>query len=92
MVYYRLQMVDLDKSKKTSDIRSINLDPLKETYYQAFPNPASGKLHVQLQIPDTKEDMTELLFIDNAGKVQSNTKISTNGNTIGTVTNGCERT
>jgi hypothetical protein len=79
VVYYRLQMVDIDKSRKTSDIRSITLDPLKEIYYQAFPNPASDKINVQLQVPATKEDMTDLLLIDNAGKIQSKTSISTNG-------------
>jgi len=79
VVYYRLQIVDIDGTRKTSDIRSINLDPLTETYYQAFPNPAKGTLNVQLQVPGTTEDMTSLFFIDNAGKLYSKTAISTNG-------------
>jgi hypothetical protein len=79
VVYYRLQMVDIDGTRKTSDIRSINLDPLTETYYQAFPNPAKGTLNVQLQVPGTTEDMTSLFLIDNAGKLHTKTAISTNG-------------
>ncbi len=77
--YYRLGMVDLDLSRKTSDIRSINLDPLKETYYQAFPNPAKGVINVQLQVPNTQANMTDLILMDNAGRVHTKTAVSTNG-------------
>jgi hypothetical protein len=77
--YYRLGMVDLDGSKKKSDIRSINLDPLTETYYQTFPNPAKGVINVQLQVPNTQANMTDLILMDNAGRVHTKTAVSTNG-------------
>ncbi len=64
-IFYRLKMVDLDRSFKYSPVVAVKNNASLFTL-ELFPNPATDVLRVQ--IPAERKETTKLMIIDAAGK------------------------
>lgn len=65
MAYYRLRMVDLDGSKRFSDLIAVE-HRSDQQRLRIHPNPSSGTIHVEL--PRSDEPITRLTLRDMSGR------------------------
>ena len=74
--FYRLKMVDNDKSYEYSEIRSVNFY-ITGLFVNAYPNPTNNVLNVQIQNKEAGEGMAYITDLN--GKILLKKKISLNG-------------
>ena len=102
VVYYRLQMVDIDGSFEYSPIRLVRLNANNSVQIQAFPNPVVNELRVMIPASWQEKTTTYEIYSSN-GLLVSRTKVASaaqvqqlnvqslgSGNYIIRVTNGQE--
>ncbi|MBS4065174.1 MAG: T9SS type A sorting domain-containing protein [Chitinophagaceae bacterium] len=102
VVYYRLQMVDIDGSYEYSPIRLVRLNANNSVQIQAFPNPVVNELRVMIPASWQEKTTTYEIYSSN-GLLVSRTKVASaaqvqqlnvqslgSGNYIIRVTNGQE--
>jgi hypothetical protein len=102
VVYYRLQMVDMDGSYEYSPIRLVRLNANNSVQIQAFPNPVVNELRVMIPANWQEKTTTYEIYSSN-GLLVSRTKVASasqvqqlnvqslgSGNYIIRVTNGQE--
>lgn len=64
MNYYRLQMVDIDGSSKTSEIKYVNFEAAEDFETSVWPNPSSGIVYIQ-----SSSLLGEIKLLDATGKL-----------------------
>ncbi len=67
ITYYRLKMVDRDRSQRYSSIISIENQTQETSIVNIFPNPASNEVHIQIKAPG--QNHAEIKLTDMLGKV-----------------------
>jgi Secretion system C-terminal sorting domain len=102
VVYYRLQMVDVDGSFEYSPIRMVRLNAENKITIQAFPNPVTNELRVLIPANWQEKTITYEIYSSNGALVsrtqvaraaqvqQLNVQSLGSGNYIIRVTNGQE--
>ncbi|MEO0471724.1 MAG: T9SS type A sorting domain-containing protein [Bacteroidota bacterium] len=65
--YYRIKQIDLDGEFSYSDIRQVQMADWSATFLQAYPNPATDKIHVISRLSNSS--MYTLRLSDLQGKV-----------------------
>lgn len=76
ITYYRLKMVDRDRSYRYSTIISIENETQETSVVNIFPNPASHEVHIQIKAPG--QDHAEIKLTDMLGKVLIYNRINLN--------------
>lgn len=90
--YYRLKLVDLDGSFEYTDVRSVRFDDDANVTFNAYPNPTTSKLYINMSTPAYDEtQFTQANVFDLSGKLAYKQNVSTKGITeldLDQLTNG----
>jgi hypothetical protein len=74
ITYYRLKMVDRDRSYRYSTIISIENRTLETSVVNIFPNPASNEVNIQIKAPG--QSHADIRLTDMLGKVLVYTRVN----------------
>ncbi len=75
VVYYRLQLNDLDGKQQYSPVRLVRLNAANKVQIQAFPNPVTSELRIM--IPTNWQERTTVYEIyNNNGMLVSRTQVA----------------
>lgn len=82
IIYYKLDMVDLDGASEETEVRSVRLDATGKVTFTTYPNPVVNSLNVEVStdvLSAQYGDNATLSIYDNAGALLLKRSISNSG-------------